>query len=450
MGSHPSTDCKERKLEHCKDCHIYIRHFSDHTTVCANKNWIYDVYDNLYVAMPLQRCNIGFDCDVRFYMNENWRKASEGVDAYSTSNGIYLRFATDKDLSLLSNSFGHARIVVVVKDNNGNLIQKLTLMTSKTKMMLAVSMNKPFDQADGKSDASLILAVSGNPRISISLFPKNGLARHHDLRFDSVTKEFHIPDELKIEAATPLSETAQPCTTVAVHGALTRSVNIAVDEQQPNDRCYECHVPVKRSEDHAKQCGAKWYVSQRQNVYVKIPAIRFVLRFAQPPRVLVNGKFVKIERDGNYFSPMSDTLFKITTTGTIELLTTGFTRVRIPILVEEVNGSTKMFKEKMVLMTSHDRTIVCAKGSRYIDPAKGLDMYKHNTPLMLCVIGNAGATVKVDVPSRGVNVDRYEIPYHIGENSFQIPRQLDVASKQFNFNMFDADLPQKKQKQQYY
>lgn len=97
-------------------------------------------------------------------------------------------------------------------------------------------------------------------------------------------------------------------------------------------------------------------------------------------------------------------------------------------------------------MTSHDRTIVCVKGSRPIDPASGFDMFKHNTPLMLCIKSNADTTVKVDIHSRG-KIDRFNIPYR--DTSYQIPHQLDVASKGFKMNMFDAVLPQKMQKRNY-
>lgn len=101
----------------------------------------------------------------------------------------------------------------------------------------------------------------------------------------------------------------------------------------------------------------------------------------------------------------------------------------------------------MILMTSQDRTIMCVKGSRPIDPANGFDMFKHNTAMMLCIKRNADAAVKVDNYSRGSKIDRFNIPYR--DTSYQIPHQLDVASKGFNMNMFDADLPQKNQKRNY-
>lgn len=449
MGSHHSSDCNERKLQHCMDCHIFIRHCSDH-----NKRWVYDIYDQLYVSMPPERCNIGLNCDFRFYHNDTWRKPNEGIDAYSTGNGIYFNFKTDKDIALLSNGFVHARILIVVKGANGEFHEKLVLMTSKMKMLLAASINKPFNRASAlqtQTDTSMILAVSGDssPNLSISVFPKNGSARHLDIRFDSATQSFQIPDELKVETAMSAVATTQQCTTVAVYQNFTRSFEMAVGQQQENNRCFECHIPVKRIEDHAEKCGTKWFISQRQNVYVAIPAVRFVLRFDQPLRILMNGEFINIERDGNYFSSMADTLFKIAVTGTIELLTTGFTRVRVPIVVEEVAGRTKTYKEKLVLVTSYDRTIVCAKGSRCVDAKNALDGFKHNTPLMLCVVGYAGATIKVDVHSSGANVHCYEIPLvkdRNGEIRFEVPAELDIASKGFTSNTFDAVLPYKKPK----
>lgn len=452
MGSHHSNDCNERKLQHCKDCHMFVQHCSDHSPVCSNKHWIYDVYDKLYVSMPPERCNIGFDCGFRFFQNNVWRKPCDGIDAYSTGNGILFRFKSDKDISLLSNEFVHARILVVVKGTDGTFNEKLVLMTSKKKMVVATLIDKPFNRVAAKqtyeADTSLILAVSGdcNPGITISLFPKNGLARHHELRYDSATKSFQIPHELTIDVATSMEMTTNSCDIVAVHRNFTQSFKFAGDQLNTDERCFECHLHAQKIEDHCHQCSVKWFVSQRRNVYVKIASIRCVLRFEKPPRLLMNGKLIGIAQDCYYFSPMADTLFKITRIGTIELLTTGFTRIRIPIVVEVVDGTTKIFKEKMVLMTSHDRTIVCANGSRHIDPANGLDVFKHNTPLMLCIEGNASTTVKVEVHSSGAKVHQYNIPYRVRENRFQIPSELDVSSKGFKLNMFDADLPQKNQK----
>lgn len=450
MGPHASKDCNQRKLQHCSDCHIYIRHCSDHTSVCSKKSWIYDVYDELYARMPLQRCNIGFNQEVRFFMNDIWRKSYEGIEAYSANNGIYFHFATDRDLTVQSNRFVHGRILIIVKDMDGAFKQKLVLMTSKTKMILATVMDQPFNLSNAKQftgDTSLILAVSGDcdPVITISLFPKNGRARHHDLCFDSAMKAFQIPDELKIVTAgsTP-TDAQQPCTTIAICQAVsTHSYRNAIDEQHKDNRCFECHVPATGVDDHAQQCATKWFVSQYQDMYVKIPTVRCVLRFHKMPKILMDGKFVKIERDGLFFSPMSDTLFKTKVTGQVELLTTGFTRVRIPIIIED-DG---IFKEKLILISSHDRTIICAKGSRHVDPAKEPHAFKYNTPLMLCIKGDAGAALKIEVHSRGSNINRYEVPYRKG--SFEIPHHLDVSSKVFNLNMFDADLPQKKQKRQY-
>lgn len=450
MGSHASKDCGERKLQHCKDCHVYIRHSSDHSSVCANKGWTYDIYDGLYASMPRERCNIGFDSDFRFYYDDTWRKPVEGIDAYSTTNGIYFRFKTDKDISLLSNGFAHARILVVVKGTDGSFSQKLVLMTSQKKMMVAIPIDMLFDRANAKhthqADTSLILTVPGecNPVISISLFPVNGEARHHDIRFDNATQTFAIPDELKIEAAMPTVNAAEHCTTVAqFQHNFTRSFEEAVIQQQQNDRCFECHVPAKRVDDHAEKCGSKWFVSRYQDVYVKLPAIRCVLRLGQPVRILKNGDFIDVQMDAIWFSPMADTLLKISAAGTIQLLTTAFTRIRIPILIDE--GT---LKEKLVLVTSADRTMVSANSGRICDPQNAIGQFKYNTPIVLGIVGNVNTVVKVELHSRGAIVRHYDIPLVFnGRNSrFEIPQELDIGSNAYNAASFDADIPQKKSK----
>lgn len=256
-------------------------------------------------------------------------------------------------------------------------------MTSQKKMMIAIPIDMLFDRANAKhthqSDTSLILTVPGecNPVISISLFPVNGETRYYDIRFDNATQTFAIPDELKIEAAMPTVNAAEHCTTVAqFQHNFTRSFEEAVIQQQQNDRCFECHVPAKRVDDHAEKCGSKWYISRYQDVYVKMSAVRCVFRLGQPVRILKDGNFIDVQIDCIYFSPMADTLLKISPAGTIELLTTAFTRIRIPIVIDG-----EMLKEKLVLVTSADRTIVCANSARICDPKNAIGQFKCNTPL---------------------------------------------------------------------
>lgn len=43
---------------------------------CAEKIcWSHDVYNDLYVRDLLQWCNISFNYDFRFHMNQMWRKS---------------------------------------------------------------------------------------------------------------------------------------------------------------------------------------------------------------------------------------------------------------------------------------------------------------------------------------------------------------------------------------
>lgn len=316
--------------------------------------------------------------------------------------------------------------------------------------MIAIPIDMLFDRANAKhthqGDTSLILTVPGecNPVISISLFPVNGEARHNDIRFDNATQTFAVPHELKIEAAMPTVNAAEHCTTVAqFQHNFTRSFEEAVIQQQQNDRCFECHVPAKRVDDHAEKCGSKWYISRYQDVYVKMPAVRCVLRLNQPVRILKNGNFIDVQIDSIYFSPMADTLLKISAVGTIELLTTAFTRIRIPIVID---GET--LKEKLVLVTSADRTIVCANSARICDPKNAVGQFKYNTPIVLGIVGNVNTVVKIELHSRGAIVRHYDIPLVFKDRNsrFEIPQELDIGSNAYNAASFDADIPQKKSK----
>lgn len=147
--------------------------------------------------------------------------------------------------------------------------------------------------------------------------------------------------------------------------------------------------------------------------------------------------------DTIWFSPMADTLLKMTAAGTIQLLTTEFTRIRIPILIDD--GT---LKEKLVLFTSPDRTMVSAVSSRVCDPMDAIGHFKYNTPIVLCIVGNANTVVKVELHSRGAIVRHYDIPLVFnGRNSrFAIPQELDIGSNTYYATSFDANIPQKKTK----
>lgn len=145
----------------------------------------------------------------------------------------------------------------------------------------------------------------------------------------------------------------------------------------------------------------------------------------------------------HFFSPMADTLLKISAAGTIELLTTAFTRIRIPIVLD---GET--LKEKLVLVTSADRTIVCANSGRICDPTNAIGQFKYNTPIVLGIVGNVNTVVKVEIHSRGAIVRHYDIPLVFKDRNsrFEIPQELDIGSNAYNAASFDADIPQKKSK----
>lgn len=75
LGKHHSGDCPERTSHHCPNCHVLIKHCSDHATTCAIKTWLYASYSGFYARVPTQRFIIGFDSPFRLLMNGTWPKA---------------------------------------------------------------------------------------------------------------------------------------------------------------------------------------------------------------------------------------------------------------------------------------------------------------------------------------------------------------------------------------
>lgn len=129
------------------------------------------------------------------------------------------------------------------------------------------------------------------------------------------------------------------------------------------ERCFECHVPAQEQSDHSKNCGVrKWFQSQTYiDMYVKIPVVRATITFQKAVHYILQGSFVAAKANTELFSAMADVLFKFESSSVIVLSTTGFSRIRIPVIVREENG---LYVERLVLLTSQDRTVVAANSSR--------------------------------------------------------------------------------------
>lgn len=206
-------------------------------------------------------------------------------------------------------------------------------------------------------------------------------------------------------------------------------------------RCFECHVVAKKEVDHAKGCGARtWFRSEMYvDMYVKMSAVRATIDFGKPIFYELNGGFVKAKPEAELFSGMADIHFKFVSESKIELKTTGFTRIRLPIIVRDKDGG---FIERLVIMTSHDRTIVAANSGRLVSQSNVLSGFEHNTPLLMCV-QDGETTVSVGVHSGGT-INTYEI--HSIDGKFVIPNDLDVRAQKFVPKLFDAEFPTKKMK----
>lgn len=211
-------------------------------------------------------------------------------------------------------------------------------------------------------------------------------------------------------------------------------------QQQVLERCFECHVPVRNSNDHVEICPVKqWFVSKTMGKYVKIPRVRWAISFRSPINVFLNGKVQAAHTGMKLFSAMSDSYFHFESDKKLMLMTTEYTRIRVPIVIEDVPGNPI---EKIVLLTSSDRAVVCVKGSRRIFENNVLGDFEHNTPLMLYML-RSPFNLAIEVHSAGGCVNKFQIEYQEDEKKFVIPAELDIKSSQTPSMTFDAALPTK-------
>lgn len=205
LDSHDSNDCAERSPLHCPECHIFIRHTSDHAQVCENKSWVHDMYHDLYVQMLKERCIISFNSPFRFLHDGTWRKGIEDLEMFSPVTGAFFRFKSDKDLSLYTTRYESIRIIVVVKERNGTFREKLLLLTSRRQLMVAKQLNGLFDRSKAKNTHErnttliLVMSVNDNPRLTVNVFPPNNPVRQYEVQYSNATEKFDIPEGLDIK-----------------------------------------------------------------------------------------------------------------------------------------------------------------------------------------------------------------------------------------------------------
>lgn len=490
--SHASSKCPDRTQQHCPDCHVYVQHCTDHAAICSQKTWLNKKYGSLYAHSPMERCIISIDCPFRFLKDGCWRKGNDGLEMYSPGTGAFFQYKSEHDLSLLSNGFVSVRVVLVIKDDN-KFFEKVVLMTSKKQMIVATRCDKEFTQKVGNVNAidpytTLVLAMSAenNPTVQINLFPKDKVHRQYVLRYDKFTKTFDVPTGLNVGSTSTglFGDDAAPIHTELDIQSSQSSANIGdhrlvefnpmrIRQTQPQNssrvnntnntnanciacygahhspdccqrilsNCFECHVPAKYVADHAQSCSVKqWFTSEKIDRYVKIPCVRCVVSFESAVQIVMNENFEMPQSGLRLFSAMSDTFYKFESNKKVVLLTTGYTRIRLPVIMEDSSG---IFMEKLVLLTSIDRSIVAVKGSRPVTKFTMLDGYEHNTSLVLCA-DNKKANFSVEVHGGSQRVLKYEIIYNQATKKYIVSDQLDAKSKQYSLMAFDAPVPKKK------
>lgn len=210
------------------------------------------------------------------------------------------------------------------------------------------------------------------------------------------------------------------------------------------ERCFECHVPAQEKSDYASNCSvSSWYCSEAYvDMYVLVPVVRATIKFDKPVHYVFDRAFVAAVEGAQLFSGMADVLVEFASPLEITIATTGFTRVRLSIIVRERNG---LVMERLVFLTSQDRTIVAAHSARLVNPQNLLQDVEHNTPLVLYFTDGCP---KVSIDVAGNSGRKFDIGVMATANGhrFDIPEDLDIKSRTAMPNLFDAEFPSKKMK----
>lgn len=414
------------------------------------------MYANLNVKPLQERCILGFSSPFRFLKDGNWRKGNDGMMLCSSPSGAVFRFSTDSDLSLCTTTYAPVRIIVVVKDDESEMFrEKLLLVTSPQRMMVATDLDRPFDRnAHVSMHTTLVLAVAAAGLvIDVNVFGRE--VRNYQLAYDG--NRFNIPYDLNVMGIAPLAMREYemrnalelrnaPLRDVATFCSACYRVHFSNEcNQRMMDKCPECHIVATKMSEHASQCSLKWFTSTPIDVYVKLPVIRCEITM-ESPMYWQRGEDIQSVSNGLVLaSPMSDAYFKFVSDRKFEMWTTGFTRIRIPIVIHETTRAQEKLTEKLILLTSHDRTIIAAKGSRQVTLTTVLDdAFMHNTPLVLHSQAGGSPSLLIKIHSANHRTMEHRIAYDQYLNKYVVPEQLDVKSHQYLPLEFDAPLPKKK------
>lgn len=176
-------------------------------------------------------------------------------------------------------------------------------------------------------------------------------------------------------------------------------------------------------------------------MYVKPSAVRISIKSAVPLGYLSDNAFVNASADIDLFSGDADVHIKFMSPTTLVIRTTRFTRIRLPVVINDAYAS---YTERLVLMTSHDRSLVAALSSRVVQESNILTDVEHNTPLVVMLPG-ACADLTVEVNSGG-QFHNYTIKATRDGKKYEVPDDLNVTSKHFKPMPFDAKFPARKRR----
>lgn len=201
---HSTEDCPERKPQNCPRCHVFIKNFSDHSTLCDLKTWVFKPFPGIYAKPPVERLIVGCNKPIRFFLGGIWKKPSDSEEMFSAESGILVRFKNESDFAILTGKFAPIRIALVVKEGSKFFV-KLMLLASQKRFIVATNVHQLFDRNTAAKShtrkTTLIVAVSSTDNLCFDIMTlrPNELANRHELRYDETNKKFLIPEELDMD-----------------------------------------------------------------------------------------------------------------------------------------------------------------------------------------------------------------------------------------------------------
>lgn len=200
--------------------------------------------------------------------------------------------------------------------------------------------------------------------------------------------------------------------------------------------CRECHKIIKRQSDHAQGCRfPPWGIINLPSVYGSQLKTRFAIEFDKPLRVFLGGDWKTPIKGTEMSCFMADCFIRFESNNNFLVKTTDFTRIRIPIVFKYLEGDSIFYKEKLVFVTSIDRTLMAARANRDYNPNDDIEPGLSQSTVLVIGLKACVPNIKISINVSGKS-EQFEISFNETTQKFDIPGDIDMTVSQFTRRPF--------------